>query len=179
MSPARSDRQALCERPVRPPRSGRRDPEFHWDHDSSDLGQFLDDPAKKNVIAAPRDNYGVDTYSCPAQPGGFLLQAEIDSAESAPLVIATDETWRVKPADEWDFNSPRIAPGLGFQEVYDSRRKPVGWNVVGFDDSGWEEPEVIGEAAFENLVAREIHFPAGVERLSRAGRRQRMGTARR
>ncbi len=132
---------------------GPCDAEFQY-YDSCDLGQFL--RPGKNVIAALCYNYGVDAYSRPARPGGFLLQAEIEDSDGAPLVIATDETWRVKPADDWDFNSPRMAPGIGFQEVYDSRRKPVGWNVVGFDDSGWDRPEVIGEAASTNLVPREI-----------------------
>ena len=115
-------------------------PAFQY-FNSYELGQFL--RPGKNVIAAICYNLGIDSQIGPAQPGGFLLQAEIENGDE-PVVVATDSSWRVKPADDWDFNSAQLAakkavsgwvPGEGFQEVYDSRRKPVGWNVVGFDDS--------------------------------------------
>ena len=86
-----------------------------------------------------------------------MLQAEIDNSDDESVVIVTDSSWRVKVADDWDFNSAGSAEG--FQEVYDSRRKPVGWNVVGFDDSNWATAEVIGEvgsAPWTSLVPRGI-----------------------
>ncbi|MCL5103497.1 MAG: alpha-L-rhamnosidase N-terminal domain-containing protein [Armatimonadetes bacterium] len=108
----------------------------------------------RNVIGALCHNPGVDTVIRPMAPGGFLFQMEVGSGEEK-LIIASNETWKVKPAEDYDFNSERISPSLGFQEIYDSRGKPVGWNVVGFDDSGWDEPEVIGEAG-AGLVRRPI-----------------------
>ena len=55
------------------------------------------------MIAAVCYNLGVDTHSRPAQPGGFLLQAEIENGGAEPIVVATDSSWRVKPADDLGF----------------------------------------------------------------------------
>jgi len=130
----------------------------------------------RNVIGAICYNYGVGTHCRPQAPGGLLLQLEI--RRNGDLVtIATDDTWRVKPGDDWDFGSARMFWTIGFQEVYDSRHKPVGWNVVGFDDSKWEEPEVIGEAGCEpwlELVPRQIprlrEWEVFPERVLKCGR---------
>lgn len=92
----------------------------------------------KNVIAAICHSDGPD-------PGGFILQLTIHRNGDKEQVIATDDSWRVLPATDWDFTSSRMAPNLGFQEVYDSRKKPVGWNVVGFDDSAWQQADVLEE----------------------------------
>lgn len=129
-------------------------PAFQY-YDEYDLGHAL--RAGKNVIAALCYNYGVDTHCRPLAPGAFLLQLELGNG--SPGVIRTDETWKVMPAPEWDRESARMFWTIGFQEVYDSRRKPVGWHVVGFDDSGWDEPLVVGEVGVEpwtELVHRQI-----------------------
>lgn len=112
----------------------------------------------RNVIAALCYNYGVGTHSRPKALGGLLLQLEATSNGDS-LVFGTDESWRVKPGEDWDFGSARMFWTIGFQEVYDSRRKPVGWNVVGFDDSAWEPAHVIGEVGVDpwtSLVPRPI-----------------------
>jgi len=126
-------------------------------YDSFDLTHAL--RPGKNVIAAICYNYGVEARACPKVPGGFLLQVAFHRNGDEDQIIATDETWRVLPARDWDFDSARMSPTIGFQEVYDSRKKPVGWNVVGFDDSAWEKPAIVGEVGCEpwiSLVARQI-----------------------
>ena len=138
-------------------------PSFQY-YDEYELTRFL--RPGKNVIAAICYNYGVGTHCRPEAPGAFLLQVEIGNGNGSPTVIFTDETWRVKPADDWDFDSTRMFWTVGFQEVYDSRKKPVGWNVVGFDDGDWREPLVVGEVGVEpwiTLVARQIPLLREVE----------------
>jgi alpha-L-rhamnosidase len=103
----------------------------------------------KNVLAANCYHLGDGD----AVGAGFLLQLELTNGD--PVILTTDETWRVKTGDDWDFGSRRMSSGIGFQEVYDSRRKPVGWNVVGFDDSGWETPALVDEQT-EELLPRQI-----------------------
>jgi len=98
-----------------------------------------------NVIGVMCHNRGVDSAYGPAKRGGLLAQLDLVNGE-API-LATDSDWRVSLARELDSTSPRINDMSGFQEVYDSRLKPVGWNVVGFDDSAWLEPEALGEAS--------------------------------
>lgn len=123
-------------------------------YDTHDLSHIL--RPGKNVIAAICHNGGA---RADRRPGGFLLQLEIHHNGDEITIIGTDETWRVKPADDWDFSSAEISSSMGFQEVYDSRRKPVGWNVVGFDDAKWRKPHIIGEAGCEpwtSLIPRQI-----------------------
>ena len=130
-------------------------PSFQY-YDEYDLSRYL--RPGKNVIAAICYNYGVGTHFLPQSPGAFLMHAEIGN-NSETLIIGTDETWKVKPADDWDFDSAQMFWTVGFQEVYDSRNKPVGWNVVGFDDSLWEESEIVGEVGIEpwtSLIPRQI-----------------------
>ena len=113
----------------------------------------------KNVIAAICYNYGVGTHCRPQAPGAFLLQAEMTNGNGDTLVVATGDSWKVKPADDWDFDSERMFWTIGFQEVYDSRKKPVGWNVAGFNDDDWEDPLIVGEVGVEPwtlLVPRQI-----------------------
>jgi len=124
--------------------------------------QFFDDyearrylTTGKNVVAALCYNYGVGTHFRPVSPGGFMFELEIDGQ----VIVTTDSTWKVIPAPEWDRNSTRMFWTVGFQEVHDSRLKPVGWNVVGFDDSKWEEPAVVGPAGctpWIELVPRQV-----------------------
>lgn len=103
----------------------------------------------KNVIAAVCHSPGREA------PGGFILQLEITHNGDRALLVSTDEAWKTKSADEWDFNSSPIHTPERYQEVYDSRKKPVGWNVVGFDDSAWPDPVVTNEAGTQ-LPPRQI-----------------------
>lgn len=131
-------------------------PTFQY-FDEYDISHYL--RSGKNVIAAICYNYGVGTHCRPQAPGGFLLQAEIKTGPNDFISLCSDESWKVKPADEWDFNSAQMFWTIGFQETYDSRKKPVGWNVVGFDDSGWQEPLILGEVGIEpwvELIPRQI-----------------------
>lgn len=73
--------------------------------------------------------------------GGLI--AQIDNADHHEPIDASDSTWRVIPANDWIWGSELVSRKTGYQEIYDSRNKPVGWNIVGFDDSRWEEPVVI------------------------------------
>lgn len=106
----------------------------------------------KNVIAAICYYRGQDVLHDKA---GFILQLHTQH-NGDELTIVTDQTWKVKAADDWDFGSVRMGEALGYQELYDSRRKPVGWNVVGFDDSTWEPAHVIGQADADAMVPRQI-----------------------
>ena len=99
-----------------------------------------------NVIGVMCHNRGVDSAYGPAKPAACSAQIDlVDLARSRSLV--TEREWRVSLARELDRTSPRISARSGFQEVHDSRLKPVGWNVVGFDDSWLGDPEVVGEAS--------------------------------
>ncbi|MCX6346109.1 MAG: family 78 glycoside hydrolase catalytic domain [Armatimonadetes bacterium] len=117
----------------------RSGPSFFM-YDQYDVKRFLRPGC--NVVGAICYNYGVDTLQVPCRPGGLLLQ--IDVPNSPEPILVSNNHWRVKLACDWDFDSMRMSSSIGFQEIYDSHAKPVGWNVVSFDDRLWEEPEVLG-----------------------------------
>ncbi|MHB9038031.1 MAG: family 78 glycoside hydrolase catalytic domain [Armatimonadota bacterium] len=121
--------------------------------------QYYDSYDLKRYIRRGGNVIGVLCYNHGVAPGGLFVQVEMTNRSGEQHTVVTDETWKVTPASDWDFDSVRMSPMAGFQEVYDSRRKPVGWNVVGFDDTNWDEPEVLGKVGIEpwpELVPRQI-----------------------
>ncbi len=94
------------------------------------------------------------------------MQVEV-RRDGEQITIGTDETWRVSPARDYMSGSDVVTSAhrrgprrrRTVCEVYDTRHKPVGWNVVGFDDSAWEDAFVISEVGIEpwkELVPREV-----------------------
>jgi len=133
-------------------------------YDEYDLTRVL--RPGKNVIAAicrsPDGPTAVGPGSRDRGPtAGFLLQIEI-AENGGATVLGTDETWKVKPAHDYASGlktAPKHGRAADRGEVYDTQRKPVGWNVAGFDDSEWEDAFVIGDAEVEpwtRVVPREI-----------------------
>lgn len=120
---------------------------YAQDYDTHDLSHVI--RSGKNVIAALCHNPGGDA----GLPAGFILQLEITRNGEPEQLICTDESWSVKLAEEWEPNSVPIDSGR-FQEIYDSRKKPVGWNVVGFDDSDWAAPAIC-DGLPQRLKARQ------------------------
>ncbi|NLN75757.1 MAG: hypothetical protein GX139_05565 [Armatimonadetes bacterium] len=110
----------------------------------------------KNVIAAichANTNQAQNNNS-----NGFILKLTQD-VDGREHTIVTDKSWRLRAGCDWDFNSARLGGDIGYQEVYDSRKRPVGWNVVGFDDSEWEPPAIISEQgsnSLQSIKPREI-----------------------
>jgi len=60
----------------------------------------------------------------------LLAQLEVWYQNGQRQIIASDETWRTSA-------SPILHNGLHTGEIYDRRKEQVGWDQVGFDDSGW------------------------------------------
>lgn len=119
-----------------------------WQYiDAYDLTPYL--RPGRNVIVALVHSYGRPTswYELPLwEParafgcGGFFLQGDLVVAAGA-RPLDTDASWRYLVSEAWQQDAP--AGSLGFIEVYDARRAPVGWAEAGFDDSGWETAEVL------------------------------------
>ena len=119
----------------------------------------------ENVFAATCFSYGPKPHGVIHQnygPGGFLL--ELRDSAGRPM-LATDSSWRVTPATEWQQDAPVNCTLYGdFKEYYDARKEPVGWRSPGFDDSSWSEPSLLGTppaGPYPNLFEREIPFLSG------------------
>ena len=129
-------------------------PFYHY-YDEYPVGEFLQ--AGANCIAVICCHLGtlLDTR------GGLL--AEIVDGQGQTLA-ATDESWRVEPANAWQRNTfcltgNRMTP---FQEFFDARSVPTGWDQAGFDDVRWapatvlDTPPAYGRCPFSRLVPRDI-----------------------
>lgn len=172
-------------------------PHFQY-YDVYDLAMYL--RPGRNVIAAVVHFYGEATAwympskagvvgfgSTPSAPkavpgkGGFLFQCDARTSEGQVITVATDETWKVKKAEAWKQDAPRVNFSLGFIEVYDARKEPLGWGSPDFDDSDWKsalpywswtDPSTPAEP-FTIMLPRDIPFllekPVSAERIIEVG----------
>ena len=97
----------------------------------------------KNTIGFIVHHFGeVTAYYVPGR-GGLICQLEADMAGSGDPLIS-DETWRVAQAEDRTSDGVRMGPYLGFQEVHDARLSRGDWTASAYDDSDWQQPEVLG-----------------------------------
>ncbi len=73
-------------------------------------------------------------YRVPRCPLG-IAQLEIEAADAAARVIATDSTWRIHRSPVTTIGPFRYGDYGG--ERYDATAELAGWNTVGVDDSSW------------------------------------------
>jgi hypothetical protein len=159
--------------------------------DTHDLRPWL--RAGDNVVALLVHVYGVDTSWYEAargqwQPvfgdGGFWCEGQARCGAET-IEIRSDLEWRLLECAAWARDTPRSNWGLGFIEVHDARRMPVGWSEPGFDDSVWDAVQELTIGAgppdamlggfavepFPTLVPRELPFlaesPVAAERVVR------------
>ncbi|PIP15406.1 MAG: hypothetical protein COX46_05955, partial [bacterium (Candidatus Ratteibacteria) CG23_combo_of_CG06-09_8_20_14_all_48_7] len=137
--------------------------------------------AGRNLIAVLVHHYGEETFSYLLGRGGFLCQSEVIYNDGHKKVYGTDSSWRTKSAEAWDQNASRTTVQLGFQEIYDAKKEPVGWQKPDFDDTSWDTPVLLGKPLkktvgvgfirpetgsinrtptipWENLIPRDIPF---------------------
>lgn len=169
-------------------------PQFQY-YDVYDLAKYLQ--PGRNVVAAVVHFYGETTaWYVPARggvigfgsgrkavpgKGGFLFQCDVRTSDGRQLTIATDETWKIKTADAWKQDTPRVNFSLGFIEVYDARKEPLGWSGLDFDDTDWGNAlaywswttPVPPTEPFTNMLPRDIPFllekPVSAERIIEVG----------
>ena len=109
-------------------------------YDSHDLAGLLRPGA--NVIGVLAYNYGIGTHWRHKGPGGLIAQLDVRTPQGA-VAVCTDETWKVRRAECFRPNSPRVFWSAGFMETFDFGRFERGWLDAAFDDRCWEAPEVL------------------------------------
>src|SRR5262245_47191778 len=159
--------------------------------DTHDLRPWL--RQGENVLAVLVHVYGVDTawYESAKgqwQPvfgdGGLWCEGRARCGAET-IEIRSDLDWRILECAAWERDTPRSNWGLGFIEVHDARRMPIGWSEPGFDDSAWDVVQELTFGAgppdamlggfavepFPTLVPRELPFlaesPVAAERVVR------------
>jgi alpha-L-rhamnosidase len=95
----------------------------------------------------------------PAGERGLLLRLVIDHADGTQQTVVTDASFRVKRASAWQTGAPKRSGDSGdYVERIDARAATPGWDLPGFDASGWTAPEVIGKhpaGVFSHLSGAE------------------------
>ena len=89
-------------------------------------------------------------------PPAFVVDVRDENDSS---ITVSDRTWRAKLAEAWSTNTLYFGMNKydGFQEDFDTRQFPDGWDTVGFDDSTWPKAVMLGDAP-SSLRPRDISF---------------------
>ncbi len=110
--------------------------------DPVDITRYL--KSGKNVIGAEVLYYGIGEGTWPIGKPGFIVNIESDNSEA----ILTDSSWQVRVADSWKPGQYKRWYLRAFQEEFDARKYPYGWNLNEFEtDHHW-------------LPAMELDLPA-------------------
>ncbi|KAF0182182.1 MAG: alpha-L-rhamnosidase N-terminal domain-containing protein [Hyphomonadaceae bacterium] len=129
--------------------------------------------AGENVIGLLVHTYGADTafyegvhghWRETFGDGALWIDGELGFGapddNRASVMLRSDLDWRAYDCDAWDTDTPQVNSGLGFVESIDARRFPVGWSQAGFDDTHWDEVQILTaggggpEARFGGAVTR-------------------------
>jgi alpha-L-rhamnosidase len=66
----------------------------------------------------------------------LILQLEVTYADGRVERITSNSSWRVT-------DGPLVFDGLRNGETYDAREEKTGWNAAGYDDSEWQQAQVV------------------------------------
>jgi len=115
-----------------------------------------------NTIAVLVMHWGVANFYYLLGRGGLIAELEWEEAGAFDRA-ATGTSWRTKRLEAQTSAAPRMACQQAFAEVYDAGKWDDEWTLPGYDDDGWEQATVIGEAGsdalpWKSLVPRDIPF---------------------
>jgi alpha-L-rhamnosidase len=126
----------------------RCDPYSYGQYNAYDITKLL--KPGTNVFAAMghwRNNW--NNAGVNAQPA-FLLETRLDYPNGSASTLGTDESWKVLTHTAFIETRPPNLIGNPWDRMiqFDSRREPVGWQTIGFDDSGWDAATVVNRSAY-------------------------------
>lgn len=139
--------------------SSQSQPFFHY-YDEYEVSNLLHKGA--NCISIIVNHVG----NLPDTRGGLLM--EITDAQKT-TIVTTDNSWHITRAKAWQQNTHahytnKVTP---YQEFFDARLVPTGWQDPEFDDNTWQQATVIGGKSsdrppaagpWSKIVARDIPF---------------------
>jgi alpha-L-rhamnosidase len=114
-------------------------------------------PGARAVLGAVTHWYGPGQGRPEASPG-LLVRLAVEHADGGRTVVVTDGSWRVARGP-WLPAPYRNGDGRDYVERIDGRAEPPGWDRPGFDDDGWQAPDVLGShptGTFTHLRAQEV-----------------------
>jgi len=132
---------------------------FYQYYDERDIGRFL--TKGKNCIAVMVNHVGnlADTR------GGLLCEI----VAGLKTLCATDASWKCIRSDAWqgDTHMSGGNKATPYQEFFDARKFPDGWNKTGFNDAKWQDAAILrgrvsdrppAVTPWSKLVPRDIPF---------------------
>jgi len=129
----------------------RCDPYHYGQYNSYDITRLAKQGS--NVIAAVGHWLGTwNDSGVNAQPA-FLLEARFDYADGSRSAIGTDPSWKVLADTAFIETNATYFGGTGGARNraairFDSRREPVGWRTLDFDDSAWTAAYVVDRSQY-------------------------------
>jgi hypothetical protein len=148
-------------------------------YDTHDLAPFL--RKGPNLIAVLAHSYGraMSWYQPPRYEhasilglGGLFVQGDIALADGSTARVDTDASWRYLEGEAWERQVP--VGGVGFTEVYDASREPVGWpSALELDERGWSPAAVLREVNEPNappIIPFPRMAPRGIAHLVEGSR---------
>ena len=106
-----------------------------------------------NVIGAEVLFYGFGDGTWPIGKPGFIFKMEVMYADGEKELIVSDETWKIKVADSWRPGQYKRWYLRAFQEEFDARLYPYGWNTTSSNIAGWLPAAVLAGAASKPALA--------------------------
>jgi alpha-L-rhamnosidase len=106
-----------------------------------------------NVFAAIGHWQGTWNNSGVNARPAFLLQAQLDYPDGSSSTMGTDPSWKVLAETAFIETNATYFGGTGGASnraaiQFDSRREPVGWQTVGFDDSKWAAASAVDRSDY-------------------------------
>lgn len=113
-----------------------------------------------------RQNYKTQKHNTFGYPK-LLLQLEIEYADGSKKIIVSDESWKLNTDGPIRTNNEYDG------EEYDATKEFKGWNNTGFDDSKWQQPELVSAptgkivAQFsEPMKVKQTIKPVSIKKIS-------------
>jgi hypothetical protein len=101
--------------------------------DPVDLTDFLQ--PGENVLGAQVLFYGHGDGTWPIGKPGFIAKLDLEFPDGTRQTVISDETWRVAVARAWRPGQYKRWYLRAFQESFDARLYPSGWNQAGFSET--------------------------------------------
>lgn len=101
----------------------------------------------ENTIGAEVLFYGFGDGTWPIGKPGFIFSMEIEYADGTKDRIVSDDNWHVKIAQSWRPGQYKRWYLRAFQEEFDARLYPRGWNEPAYDHTAWLKAMVLAGAA--------------------------------
>lgn len=87
----------------------------------------------------------------------FFCELHLSYSDGSTEIIATDDTWKTSA------DGPYLSNNIYTGDIYDAGKEIAGWNLPGFDDSGWMQAVKV-DAPSDTLTA-QLMPPIGIEKV--------------